>query len=86
MFYTYILISSKDFGYYFGHTDNLEKRLKEHNSSKTKSIKARIPFEIHYFENFKARSEAFQREKYFKTLEGRNWLISNNIIKVRRVL
>ncbi|MFH1346631.1 MAG: GIY-YIG nuclease family protein [Spirochaetota bacterium] len=33
-FYTYALFSVKDDGYYIGYTNNLKKRLKEHNVGK----------------------------------------------------
>ncbi|WP_239004431.1 GIY-YIG nuclease family protein [Lacinutrix sp. WUR7] len=36
-YYTYVLESDIDGRLYKGHTDNVEKRLKEHNAGKTKS-------------------------------------------------
>ena len=80
MFYVYILKSLKDEGYYFGHTANLQERLKRHNSGKVTSTKNRRPFVIHHHELFQTKSEAFQRELFFKSFEGRKWLYSNNII------
>ena len=80
MFYTYILKSLKDGGYYFGHTSNLTERLAQHNSALTKSIRSRIPFIIHYFEQFESKSEAYKRELFFKSYEGRKWLYANKII------
>lgn len=74
MYYAYVLKSeSKDF-YYKGHCEFLELRLKQHNSGLTKSIKPYIPFRIVYYEEFKSREEAIQREKYFKTAAGRRFL------------
>ena len=58
-FYTYILKSLKDDGYYYGHTSDIENRLKRHNSKKVKSTKSRIPFVLHYFETFQTKSEAY---------------------------
>ena len=81
MFFTYILQSLKDDGYYFGHSNDIQKRLQEHNSGKTKSIKHRIPFKLIYSEHFNTRSEAYQRELFFKSFEGRQWLYSQQIIK-----
>lgn len=66
MFYVYVLRSIKYNRFYTGSTDNLEKRLKEHNSGKTKSIKAFIPWEIIYKEEYLTREEAVMREKYLK--------------------
>jgi putative endonuclease len=66
MFYLYILKSSIDLGYYIGTTDNIDKRLKEHNSSKTKSIKHRIPLTVVHTEQFKTKTEARKREIQLK--------------------
>ena len=62
MYYIYIIKSLKDLGYYIGSTDNINKRLKEHNQGKTKSIKHRIPFILKYTEEYSAKKEAKQRE------------------------
>ena len=62
MYFLYILQSLKDFGYYIGITDNLNKRLKEHNFGKTKSIKNRTPFVVKYFEQYNSKTEARKRE------------------------
>jgi len=74
MFYTYVIKSINSHHFYKGHCENLEVRLKEHNSGKTKSIKAFIPFEIVYFEKFATREEAIKREAYFKSGAGRAFL------------
>lgn len=65
MYYAYILKSVKDKSYYYGSTHNLDDRLKAHNSGKSKYTKAHIPYELHYFETFLARKEAFAREIFF---------------------
>jgi putative endonuclease len=79
-YFTYILKSQKDGRYYFGHTNDIEKRLNEHNRGKVKSTKGRTPFVLYYCEQFETKSLAFQREMFFKSLDGRNWLKSNSII------
>jgi putative endonuclease len=71
MFYTYILKSSKDQDYYFGHCSDLDIRLQTHNSGKVRSTKRKRPFVIYYFETFQTKSEAYKREMVFKTLSGR---------------
>ena len=77
---TYILKSQKDGGYYFGHTKHLDQRLKEHNSGRVRSTKSRAPFTIHYSETFASKSAAYQREIFFKSLAGRQWLKEEQII------
>ncbi len=73
-FYTYVLFSKSHNRFYKGHCQNLELRLKEHNSGKTRSIKAFQPWEIIYYEEFQTRGEAVKRERYFKTAAGRRFL------------
>jgi putative endonuclease len=70
-YFLYILRSQKDQKLYIGITDNLERRLKEHNSGRSKSTKSRVPFSLVYNESFLSRSDAAKREWYFKnTSEG----------------
>ena len=59
---------------YKGHTDNLARRIKDHNSGKTKSIKAFLPYKLVYYEVFSTRQEAIKREKYFKSAAGRRFI------------
>ncbi len=42
----YILQSLTKDRYYIGHTNNIERRLSEHNSGQTKSTKAYIPWKL----------------------------------------
>lgn len=74
MYYTYVIKSvSHDF-YYKGHCENLELRLKQHNSGMTESNRHYAPFQIVYFEEFPTREQAIKREKYFKSSAGRRFL------------
>ena len=45
-YYTYVLKSLKDGHFYIGITHDIEKRLKEHNSGKTRSTRNRLPFRL----------------------------------------
>ncbi len=74
MFYAYVLKSVGHDYYYKGHCQNLDKRLAQHNSGMTESIRPYIPFKIAYFEEFESELEAISREKYFKTGAGRRFL------------
>ncbi|MCB0716436.1 MAG: GIY-YIG nuclease family protein [Chitinophagaceae bacterium] len=79
-FYTYILKSLKDQKYYYGYCSDLTKRLDNHNQGKVKSTKHRRPFVLHYFETFDVRADAIRRELFFKSIDGYNFLKSQNII------
>ena len=74
MYYAYVLQSEINQKFYYGHTKNLEVRLKEHNSGKTKSTKANIPYQIVFYEVCKTREDAIKREKFFKTGYGRDYI------------
>jgi putative endonuclease len=79
MYFTYIIKSRKDNTYYYGSTNNLEKRLYIHNLGKVKYTKGHRPWLLHYSERFEKRSDAVQRELFFKSIDGYNWLKQNKI-------
>lgn len=62
MHYVYILKSEVDQKLYTGYTDNLKRRINEHNEGKTKSIRHRTPFNLVYYEAFKSKTDARKRE------------------------
>ena len=74
--YTVYLLKSKTTGkHYTGQTEDLERRLKEHNAGLLgKSTKGKGPWDVIYKEEYKTRSEAMEREKYLKTGAGRDYL------------
>ncbi|HPA35498.1 MAG TPA: GIY-YIG nuclease family protein [Chitinophagales bacterium] len=80
MYFSYILKSDKDGRYYYGSTNHLQNRLLKHNSGQVKATKHRRPLHIHFSESFPSRSEAFQREHFYKSIDGYNWLKENKII------
>lgn len=61
MFYAYVLKSVGNDYYYKGHCQNLEKRLEQHNSGMTKSIRPYIPVRIVYSEEFETEKETILR-------------------------
>jgi len=72
MYFVYILRSLKDSKYYIGQTNDVDLRLKQHNSGRVKSTKARTPLIIVRSEVYDTRSEARKRENYLKSLKGGN--------------
>ncbi len=66
----YILQSLKDGRYYIGHTADMEKRLRAHNSGKVKSTQKRKPLKLVYREEYETKGEAFRREMYLKSAKG----------------
>ena len=70
MFYIYCLESKKCDELYFGYTNNLKRRFKEHNQGLNFSTKNNIPWEIIYYEACIKQSDAKRREIYLKTTQG----------------
>jgi putative endonuclease len=80
MIYDYVLQSETFNKTYVGQTDNIERRIKEHNAGKTKSTKHYVPWKVLFYESFNSRIDARKREKYLKSGIGRE-LIRSRIIK-----
>lgn len=74
MYFVYILRSLINGRNYTGSTNNLERRLKEHNLGKSKYTKLTRPFKLVYKEEYLTRLEARRRELFFKTGKGREFL------------
>lgn len=73
-YYVYILKSRCYNKTYIGYTNNLERRLKEHNSGKSVFTSKFVPWEIIYYEEFDNELEARNKEKYYKSTSGRRRL------------
>lgn len=66
--FTYI-VKCSDGSLYTGWTNNLDKRLKAHNSGRgAKYTKTRRPVELVYYEKFLTKQEAMSREARIKQL------------------
>ena len=76
MYYIYVLISIVYASRYIGSTDDLGRRLREHNKGKCKYTKGRMPWKLVYSEEFETRAEAMKREKFLKSGQGRKFLDS----------
>jgi len=66
MFYFYILQSKKDKRLYFGYTDDLKQRFKDHNQGRVISTKNRRPFILVYYKAYNSKRDAQEREKQIK--------------------
>ena len=66
--YTYI-VECSDGSLYTGYTNDLEKRIKVHNSGKgAKYTRSRLPVKLVYFEKFEEKQDAQRREWQIKRL------------------
>ena len=73
-FYVYVLQSGMDKFFYTGYTNNLLKRLDEHNRGQVKSTAGRRPLNLIYWEGCLCRKDATEREKYLKTSWGKRYI------------
>ncbi|MGE0019304.1 MAG: GIY-YIG nuclease family protein [Draconibacterium sp.] len=85
MFYVYILYSPGSDLYYVGSTDNIQRRLEEHNFLSDKSFTSKYrPWELKgSFEVGSSRSLALTIEKHIKKQKSRKYIeeiISRNSI------
>jgi putative endonuclease len=70
----YVIQSQKDGRLYKGLTQDVELRLKEHNSGKNFSTKPYTPWLLVYSKSFTSLAEARKYEKYLKSGIGREYL------------
>lgn len=77
MFYwVYAIQSEQDGRIYVGFSKDVAIRLKQHNSGKTKSTKGFRPWKLIYSEKADGRLQAREREKYYKSGSGKEFLKS----------
>ena len=76
MFFVYILQSQKDFSYYVGQCDDLDKRMSKHFDGMSKYTASKRPLRLKYFEVMPDRSAALKREKEIKNKKSRIYLES----------
>ncbi len=68
MYTVYILYSEKDDGLYVGCTSDIESRIKRHTDGQVIATMYRRPLLCIYTEKFLSKAEAFNRERFLKTL------------------
>ena len=74
MYLVYVLRSEKDGRFYVGMTNDIIRRLKEHNAGKSKSTKGFTPWILVFTETLPSREEARKREKYLKSGVGKEYI------------
>ena len=72
MYFVYLLESLRDGKYYIGHTNNLNERLKYHNTGRCKYTKNRGPWILRIYKSFSTRAEAMREEKRLKKFKNRS--------------
>ncbi len=67
MYYFYVLKSEADSKFYYGSTNDLKRRIREHDSAKVASTAYRIPINLVYYEAYTSLDLARMREKQVKS-------------------
>lgn len=82
MYYVYILLSTKSKDLYKGSTDDLRKRIIDHNSGKVRSTKNGRPWSLIYYEGFLNKTDSLIEEEFLKSGKGRErikYLLKNTL-------
>jgi putative endonuclease len=77
---TYIIYSLKIDKYYTGQSDDLDRRMEEHNRGKTPFLATGMPWHLVFSKEFNSRTEAIKLEKFIKKRGAARFLKDNNII------
>ncbi len=73
MYCVYILLLNNS-QIYTGYTEDLKRRLPEHEHGNVASTAKRKPLKLIHYEAYLLKSDAQRREKYLKTTEGKRFL------------
>ncbi len=79
MHYVYTLHSTKDSNLYIGRTDDLRRRLSEHNNGKSFATAPRRPFKLVYYEAYAAEEDAVKREHNLKLRGQARYQLMNRL-------
>ena len=74
MFFVYAISSIHRNYIYVGLTDNLQRRIQQHNLGYNKTTKPYKPFILIFNESFPTRQEARIKEKFLKAGSGKKFL------------
>ncbi|HET8575342.1 MAG TPA: GIY-YIG nuclease family protein [Candidatus Paceibacterota bacterium] len=70
MYYVYILRSEKDQSLYKGSTQNLSKRIEDHNNGSARYSSSKKPYKLVWYCAFQNKPKAVAFEKYLKHGSG----------------
>ena len=70
MYRVYIIQSTKSEKHYIGSTENIDKRIAEHNKNQVKSTRHKGPYSLVYSETLATKTEARKRENQIKRYKG----------------
>jgi len=74
MFFVYAIKSEIRNFLYVGLTDNVDRRVSQHNKGYERTTRPYLPFKLIHVESFETRQAARIREKYLKSGVGKEFL------------
>ena len=74
VYFVYILQSLKDFSFYVGQCDDLDRRMSKHTDGMSRYTSGKRPLRMVYFEKYPSRSLALKREKQIKNMKSRKFI------------
>ena len=74
MYYVYILVSLKDCKFYVGFSNNLIRRIKQHQNGMVISTRHRLHIKLICYEAYLNKKDAKKRELYLKSSNGKKEL------------
>ena len=74
MHYVYMLHSDRLGKYYVGRTENISKRLEDHNAGRSTYTKRGRPWALVYEESFEEKADAVAREKEIEKRKSRRYI------------
>ena len=74
MYYVYIIESKTDQSWYYGFSENPEKRLHFHNEGKSTYTKSKRPWKLIFSRSFDTKTEALKFEQYLKRTRNKEYI------------
>jgi len=74
MHYVYVLSSLKRKYIYVGLTNDVERRVAQHQKGRERTTAPYRPFQLLLVEKYSTRPDARKREKYLKSGTGKEWI------------
>jgi len=71
---TYIVESETNTQWYYGHTEDIENRLFQHNTGRNKSTKGKGPWKLIFKREFQTKLEANRFELKLKSLRNKEYI------------
>jgi predicted GIY-YIG superfamily endonuclease len=89
MYYVYILYSSKSKNFYYGYTEDLKERFRQHNNGLSKATAPFCPWIMAFYSAFQTKKLAKDFERYLKSGSGKSFaykrLVNSVVLKKDKI-